>query len=110
MVIILLTFCFSSQQKHTESAKTKVSACGDTKATAAHTKDKERVITHGRGQKLGYCEVCQINFCDLLQHINSEVHKDKVSVESTWKELDDCMTMTNLHSQSVTTEEFECSV
>ena len=96
-----------SQPKPTESAKTKVSACGDNKANTTQTKEKEKPVNHTRGQKLGYCEVCQINFCDLLQHINSEVHKDKVSIEGTWKDLDDCMVVTNLHSQTRPNEELE---
>jgi len=96
-----------SQPKPTESAKTKVSACGDNKANTTQTKEKEKPVVHTRGQKLGYCEVCQINFCDLLQHINSEVHKDKVSIEGTWKDLDDCMVVTNLHSQTRPNEELE---
>lgn len=72
-------------------------------------KEKERGVVHGRGQKLGYCEVCQVNFYDLLQHINSEVHKEKVSVEGTWEDLDDCMSMTNSYMQAPN-EELECSV
>ena len=87
-------------------------ACGDIKACSIQNKEKEKekTVAHGRNQKLGYCEVCQINFCDLLQHINSAVHKDKVAVESTWKDLDDCMVMTNFHSQAGPIDELECSV
>merc|ERR1711862_188958 len=90
-----------NQSKPAESARSKLGACGDTKPCTVQTKEKEKdkAQAYGRGQKLGYCEVCQINFCDLLQHINSAVHKDKVAVESTWKDLDDCMAMTNLHGQ-----------
>ena len=72
-------------------------------------KEKERVIVHGRGAKLGYCEVCQVNFYELLQHINSEIHQVKVSVEGTWKELDECMTITNNYNQAGN-EALECSV
>lgn len=72
-------------------------------------KEKERVIVHGRGAKLGYCEVCQVNFYELLQHINSEIHQEKVSVEDTWKELDECMSMTNDYNQAGN-EALECSV
>lgn len=101
-----------SQPKATESAKSKLGACGDIKACSIQNKEKEKekTVAHGRNQKLGYCEVCQINFCDLLQHINSAVHKDKVAVESTWKDLDDCMVMTNFHSQAGPIDELECSV
>ena len=94
-----------NQLKVPEEPKINPGACGDTNTTKA----KDRLHAHGRGQKLGYCEVCQINFYELLQHINSDVHKEKVSVEETWKELDDCMSMTNSYNQG-TNEELECSV
>ena len=72
-------------------------------------KEKTRGLVHGRGQKLGYCEVCQANFYDLIQHISSQIHKEKVSVEGTWKDLDECMSMTNSYMQTPN-EELECSV
>ena len=77
--------------------------------TTTKGKEKERVIVHGRGSKLGYCEVCQVNFYELLQHINSEIHLEKVSVEDTWKELDECMSMTNTYNQAGN-DALECSV
>jgi hypothetical protein len=91
--------------KAVEEAKIKPGACGDTNIT----KGKDRFLAHGRSQKLGYCEVCQTNFYELLQHINSEIHKEKVAVEDTWKDLDECMSMTNTYNQG-TNEELECSV
>ena len=97
-----------------DEVKQKPDAAGDSTYVKHHPsiikgKEKERGLNHGRGQKLGYCEVCQVNFYDLLEHINSEIHQEKVSVEDTWKDLDDCMRMTNSHDTS-SNELLECSV
>ena len=91
--------------KVAEEAKHKPGVCGDTNIP----KGKDRLLAQGRTQKLGYCEVCQINFYELLQHINSELHQEKVAVEDTWKDLDECMSMTNTYNHG-THEDLECSV
>ena len=73
-------------------------------------KQKERLI--GRAEKLGYCEICQVNFPDLIEHIKSGIHQEKITVEDTWKELDDCMSIANSFYTQLphTNDMLECSV
>ena len=108
---IIDTYIFRAASKATPDEEQKPDAAGDKTTTnkiCQKGKEKDRLIG-GRGEKLGYCEVCQVNFYELLHHITSQTHKEQVSDEHIWKQLDDCMIMANNYHNTAD-ETLECSV